>query len=311
MYTSQLSEYQDHCFLRFHEAFSSQIPTAIHLDDLVSFLIIIQSGIIYLMINLQKESGLEISLTDEFKLSFDNPELEVKHETRHASDMAEVILDQKIGQEKRPLYYIYRDIGYQTDRERFKKESLRYDLTVVLPNPIGKEFNKTKGHYHPPVPENEISYPEVYEVIYGQAFYLIQRQGKSADQIVENYLIEVKPGEKIIIPPDFGHITINPGPDPLVMSNWAERDFSSNYEPIEKLKGGSYYLLKDSPYQLMKNSNYQKVPELKKAKPKELPQFDLIFNEPIYEIGKNNIFKLNFLRHPQKYRLTIEELFKF
>lgn len=261
------------------------------------------------MINLKKESGLEISLTDSFRLGFDNPELEIQPDIRYAIDMSAIILDQKAAKEKKPLYYTYRNIGYLADRDRAKQENLRYDITILLPDPIGQELNKTKGHYHSLAPSGSLSYPEVYQIISGQALFLIQRFKDQPDQIVENYLIEAKQGRPIVIPPNFGHITINPGPKPLVMANWVEANFENLYESYEELKGGSYYLLKDSPYQSMKNANYQKVVRLERLKPKEQTQFGLEFGQPIYQMVKNNIFQLDFLRQPQKYDLSIAHLY--
>jgi|GEM_PF-2282682 glucose-6-phosphate isomerase len=40
---------------------------------------------------------------------------------------------------------------------------------------MGLEFVKTCGHYHPPVnPKLRYTYPEMYEVLEGDAHYLLQ-----------------------------------------------------------------------------------------------------------------------------------------
>jgi len=261
------------------------------------------------MINLKKESGLEISLTDNFKLVFNDPKLAVRPDVRYATDMPEVIIDQKIAKEKKPLYYMYRNIGYLADRDRAKQENLRYDLTILLPDPIGPELNKTKGHYHPLVPGGNSSYPEIYEVIYGRALFLIQRYKDRPGRIIENYLIEAEKGQQAVMPPDFGHVTINPGPEPLVMANWVGADFESQYQNYEILKGASYYLLKNDPYQIKKNPNYQETPKLERLKPKEQPQLGLQFGRPIYRLAKGGLTSLKFLSHPAEYDLSIPLLY--
>ena len=40
---------------------------------------------------------------------------------------------------------------------------------------LGSEYVKTVGHYHPPVPGTDVSYPEIYQVLDGSATYLLQK----------------------------------------------------------------------------------------------------------------------------------------
>jgi glucose-6-phosphate isomerase len=209
---------------------------------------------------------------------------------------------------------MYRDVRVRIDDEKIKEAGLRYDLTVVLPRMLGTEFNKTYGHYHPKKDGTDVTYPEVYEVISGMALCLLQKMGKNEDELDEIYLVEVKSGEKIIMPPNFGHITINPLSVPLVMSNWVAAEFSSEYELYEKNHGGGYYITKsqinsqpkaDRPMaenlQIVKNRHYKKLPKLIKGRPKELKQFALDFGKPLYSSGSKNIGKLNFLVYPEKF----------
>ncbi len=60
------------------------------------------------------------------------------------------------------LYYMYRGLK--------KKNGARYDITVIPPKMLGKEFVKTKGHYHIG------SYGEIYIVLKGKAIYLMQKE---------------------------------------------------------------------------------------------------------------------------------------
>lgn len=208
---------------------------------------------------------------------------------------------------------MYNNVALAADKKLIAKQNLRFDITVMKPDRLPIELNKTKGHYHPLAGRNQSSYPEIYEVIFGKAFYLIQTPVKSDfSQIKENYLVEVLPGEKVIIPPNFGHVTINFGSEPLVMTNWVCRSFKSNYQPYLKLGGASYYLLsaKKDSFSIRKNPNYLKVPQLKRLKPINLPKFRLIKGQPMYNIFSRNPKSLEFLIDPQKYRLSIIKLFR-
>src|SRR3989304_871257 len=142
------------------------------------------------MQDLKKESGLSVVLKDDFKLDLDISLLGGEFSSRTIRDMEKVLKDKIIINDD-SLYYMYRDVRERVDEEKIKANKLRYDLTVILPRMIGREFNKTYGHYHP------ASYPEVYEVISGRALYLLQKHDKNDDVIDEHFLIEVNAGQKI------------------------------------------------------------------------------------------------------------------
>lgn len=267
------------------------------------------------MRDLKKESGLDVYLKDDFKLDLDISLLGGEFSARTVSDMEPVLKD-KIKINNDPVYFMYRDVHQRIDDERIKSNGLRYDLTVILPKRLGSEFNKTYGHYHPIKDGTNLTYPEVYEVISGTALFLLQKTGKSEDELEEIYLVEVKSGEKIIMPPNFGHITINPLAVPLVLGNWVAAEFSSEYELYEKNRGGGYYILVDDKadgYQVVKNENYKSVAKLNKARPKELSQFAIYFGKPMYLSGCKNIGKLNFLVNPDKFtdRMSPQSVFNF
>jgi len=260
------------------------------------------------MIDLFKQSGLDLSLTNDFSLVFNDPELETKPNIRIAKDMESVLLDKTAIPSSAPLYYMYRGIGYAEDKDLMSEAELRYDITVMSSRIVGKELNKTKGHYHPKIEGQEQTYLEIYEVIHGQALYLIQKpKQEDVTEIAEIYLIEANQGEKVVIPSGFGHITINPGPESLVMSNWVSTKFESEYDEIAKLHGAGYYLLKNNPYILKDNPNYSSLPNLISLKPKEQVKFGLGFDKPMYNLVKD-LDKLSFLAKP-KLELNINNLY--
>jgi len=181
-----------------------------------------------------------------------------KADIRYLYDLEKVLYDREWFK-KAPnveIYYMYRGLK--------KKDGLRYDITVIPPKKLGLEFVKTKGHYHPQ------SYGELYIVLEGQAIYLMQKAKK--DKIEDIYAIEAKKGDYIIIPPQYGHITINPGEKTLKMANWVYNNFQSIYEPIEKRGGGGYFYTTQG---WLKNKNYKLLPDLRiekaqKSEPKDL-----------------------------------------
>lgn len=83
--------------------------------------------------------------------------------------MKEVLYDQKwaasAGNLK--LYYMYRGVK--------KKDGLRYDITIIPPRMLGKEFVKTKGN------RNSDDFLEFYTVLAGKALFLMQKVRKSSE----------------------------------------------------------------------------------------------------------------------------------
>ncbi len=184
----------------------------------------------------------------------------VRPDIRYLNDMKRVLYDQKWVKTapNLELYYMYRGLK--------KKNGARYDITVIPSKMLGKEFIKTKGHYHIG------PYGEIYIVLKGEAIYLMQKEKNG--KIKNVYQIKAKKGDYIIIPPDYAHVTINPSQKELKMANWISKKCKSDYKPIEK-KGGACYFYTKSGW--IKNKNYKRVPKLESKKPKKLMPKNLDF----------------------------------
>ncbi len=225
---------------------------------------------------------------------------------RRIDDMKEVIYDKRWLKrtENFDLYYMYRDLSLsRRDKEIIKKNGLRYDITIIPPRVLGVEYVKTMGHYHPPVPEAKLSYVEVYEVLNGEAHYLLQKC--QDDYVRDVVLIKAERGDKVIIPPDYGHVTINPSNKELQMCNWVARDFSSIYEPIKEKGGAAYFELVTG---FVKNENYGNVPELRFLGPTNFSEVGLRKNKEMYGLIREDPKLLEFLINPQDYEWLFERV---
>ena len=229
----------------------------------------------------------------------------VKPGIRRLYDMKDVIYDREwlSRADNFDLYYMYRELSLsRNDALIMKEHGLRYDITVIPPNMMGCEYVKTAGHYHPNLPGTNITYPEIYEVLNGEAEYMIQKPDN--DKIKDVILIKAKPGDKVIIPPGYGHLTINTSNKVLKMSNWVARDFGSIYSPIKEKGGGAYFILKD---RIVKNPGYEEVPEIRIIKPANLKEIGIDRTKEMYGLVRN-IRKLEFLTKPQKYEGLFDEI---
>ncbi|MCD1294736.1 glucose-6-phosphate isomerase [Methanocella sp. CWC-04] len=202
------------------------------------------------------------------------------------------------------LYYMYRDVHMsRQDHSIILDNGLRYDITVIPPARLGSEFIKTAGHYHPYKGDTGYTFPEVYEVLKGKAHYLLQKceGGRMADVV----MIEAVEGDKVIIPPNYGHVTINPSNKELKMANWVSRNFESIYEPYKKCGGAAYYELTDG--RLIKNARCDQVPEIRYLKPTNYSKVGFAKGKEMYGLVRDP-GKLEYLNYPEKYDWLWEEV---
>jgi len=270
-------------------------------------------------ISLKKTSGLNLKLdTLTGKLSISDPSLSLPQEQyRTLGELQEYLKEEfSPGKSKEIAYIMYRNICLAEDEQKFKGANLRYDITVILPRSIGKEYIKTAGHYHPTKPGTNVAYPESIEVISGHGYFILQKKDKDDDGLIkEIYLVEALPGEKIIFPPGFGHSTINAFNEPLVISNIEANTFSNDYEGFRRHRGAGYWLLEgDTPdnTEIEKNTFYTSVPEVKKIRPKEQPKLGFKKSLTLYESLAKNPEDFAYLTQPEDFtkELIIEKCFK-
>jgi len=246
-------------------------------------------------VDLGKTSGLEIKLdSTKNELVFGKGLNFSKAAVRTLQDMREVLLDKEI-KAPQELYYMYRDVHASSDEKLLRKNKLRYDVTVIKPDMLGEELMKTAGHYHPG------SFGELYEVVYGDCLCLLQRPNIKDHRLIEEVIVvKARAGDKIVIPPGFGHILINSGFKFLVTSNWVSSEFSSEYILYQKAGGAAYFVkASDSGLKFILNEYFLKNAVIKFVTPaKKIEHFGLSAGKPIYRIIAQDPQRLSFLNHP-------------
>lgn len=176
---------------------------------------------------------------------------------RYLYDIKNVLYDKKWLKtaENIPLYYMYRGVK--------NKGGLRYDITVLPPKMIGKEFIRTKGN------RNSKNFPELYTVLSGEAIFLMQKtlRKKTTDDVLA---IKAKKGESVIVPKKYIVVTINASKNTLKAGNWVSKKNKNIYRDVEIMNGPCYFRTKQG---WVKNKNYKKIPKLRFGKPlKTLPK---------------------------------------
>jgi len=197
----------------------------------------------------------------------------IKPDIRFLDEMRSVVYDQEwFGKIKKPetfpLYYMYR--GIKT------KNGWRYDITVIPPKMLGKEFTKTKGN------RNSGKFLEIYTVLKGEAIFLLQKMAKN--KVEDTVAIKAKKGNFIINPASYYIISINPSKKILELGNWVPQKNENIYKEMEEKHGACYYYTNKG---WIKNKNYltsrdpakrdKIIPKLKFKKPLKLLPKDLEF----------------------------------
>jgi len=239
------------------------------------------------MINLQKTSGISI-LYDETNKRLISPALLMKSPNVRTIEQMRNVLIKKEALNPKELYYMYRGVCFEKDLLTFQKNKISYDITVIPSAIVGNEFVKTLGHYHQHY-NIQLSYPEVYEVLSGEAVYLMQRE-----DLKDIIVCRAKEGDKVVIPPNYGHITINASRKDLVMANLVSTAFKSNYEPIVQREGAAYYLINEQGVEkFVKNIRYHGTPRPREIDPDYLKPKNLdLTRDPIY---------VEFIKNPKIY----------
>jgi glucose-6-phosphate isomerase len=137
----------------------------------------------------------------------------------------------------------------------------------------------------------------------GEALYLLQKLDLS-DVVAVN----ASAGDKVLVPPGYGHVTINRSNKILKMANFVARDFSSLYGPIKERAGGAYYFTSAG---WIKNKRCPESAELRRAEAlgsAKLRSLGLIKGKEMYPLLKEK-GRLDYLVKPQEHLDLFDGLF--
>lgn len=203
------------------------------------------------------------------------------------------------------LYWMYRQVSRQVDVGLLSKLGLIFDVTIIRPGLVGREYIKTVGHYHSSKPGTNIAYPEVYEVLAGEATFLLQRATKTPGQVDDVVVITAHPGDKVVMPPGYGHITINACNEYLVMADLVAAANTSVYGDIKQLQGGAYFYIREGEEAWVRNRKYQYAPARRRLSARDYPEFHLYSDQPMYKLILEQADAFRFLTHPEEFAFTL------
>lgn len=141
-----------------------------------------------------------------------------------------------------PLYQMLNGITYRSQPEPVS--TLRFELTSLRGGRVGPEWVKTIGHVHNRAPDG-LGFPEAYEVLTGRALFLLFRvpnamaEESSAPPLC--VLVNVEPGERLLIPPGWHHLTINLGMEAMVFADVVARAVVPDYSLLRSRAGAPLF----------------------------------------------------------------------
>ena len=233
-----------------------------------------------------------------------------------AKGMEGLLADPEGVDQEDPYYDFYKAIGRDGQRAAFAARGLRYDSTVIMEGAAGEEYKKTAGHFHCQVPGKEMSYPEYYQVIKGTAVFVMQKvrdEHTEGTMVVEDCLVaEVKAGQAIVIPPNYGHCTVNVSDETMVFVNLVADESHNDYAGVKRSVGMCCYVKKapGGGYRLEKNPLYNFACEPKLVTPVDNEVLGIKDQEPVYTLYLQTPEKFDYLTSPEGHMAEYFKVFK-
>jgi glucose-6-phosphate isomerase, archaeal len=249
--------------------------------------------------DLTDRAGLPLSLTDGRILP--GADVVVEEDlVRRLVEMREVVADDIGDQEDRVVYQMLNGVRHEQDIE-LTDLPLRYELTALDGRPFGWEAAKTLGHVHVRPAGARSGYPEVVEVVHGEAGFLIQdlADGPDGPRSRRAWLVRAQQGDWVILPPDLAHVTIDLGAGPLVFSDVIDRGARGIYAGVAAAHGFGWYVAADGG--LRANSRYAEPPRLEEI---DAVEWSGPAPEPLYRYFRDDPSRLGWLSEPARFRVV-------
>lgn len=241
------------------------------------------------MVDLLPSIGMALTLID----SPDNPVMASadvtvgRHLTRSLEVLRPFLADPDAVGPRYP-YHVYEDVVGRADQPWVSQTGLRFDIAVIMPGMLGSEWMKTAGHFHRSV--HNQSLPELVEVAHGRGLILLQLM-RTPDRVAEIVVLRVMRGDWVVIPPGYGHVSINTTSSPLILTHVRSRGVRLEYEEMARHRGAGYWI---GPAGQWMNTSYEEVPEVKQFSATEL--YPRPFgNQSVYRAMRRHLDYFKFL----------------
>lgn len=202
------------------------------------------------------------------------------------------------------LYTIYMDIGARSDMEAIRGQGLLYGAVVYNHGSVGSERLRSQGHIHSRKTGTDLRYSEVYEFWTGHGYVYLQKECER--HVSRALLVPVGPGDKVVVPLGWVHLTIAAKDECLSFGAWCAAENELEYGALAALGGPAHFVLADGD--VVANPRYGRVPEVETVSPDALPLFGIPAGAPIYTSWENDPARFEFLPRPELVRDAWDDL---
>ena len=139
-----------------------------------------------------------------------------------------------------PVYAIAMDVGESGHREELRRRHLLFGVVAYAAGRLASEPVRSQGHVHKVAAHSGWSAPEIFEIWSGMG--MIYMQESTADNPGRCFVVEARPGEKVVVPPGWAHAVVSADTEhPLVFGAWCERDYGFVYDGVRAPGGLAFF----------------------------------------------------------------------
>ena len=203
-----------------------------------------------------------------------------------------------VNDEDRVIYRYTSGLHLREDVSVWTDANVIYGIVIFSAGVFGGEYVKSSGQFHPPTPPSNMATPEVYTVLSGIGHFLLQKARPPYDRIEDVVLVEAHAGETFVVPPDYGHLQINPSPEPLVFSYAVMDGMKGQYDPFKSRRGAVYYEMANGEDRFVFNPRYGARLPLRLVRAADLCQLPGLNRNVTYQVIRDRLPELAFLTDP-------------
>ncbi|MCX6925152.1 MAG: hypothetical protein NT154_18360 [Verrucomicrobia bacterium] len=248
--------------------------------------------------NLQEACGLPVALNVNTCELILGKELNTpSYCTRMLHDL-DAVWANRVEAEDRVIYRYTSGLHLNGDASVWSAANVIYGIVVFPPGVFGGEYVKSSGQFHPPTPPSNMATPEIYTVLSGVGHFMLQKARPPYDRIEDVVVVEVQAGETFVVPPDYGHLQINPAPEPLVFSYAVMDGMKGQYDPFKVTRGAVYYEMANTEDRYVFNPRYGARLPLRVVRAADLCQLPELNEKVTYQAIRDRLPELRFLTDP-------------
>lgn len=153
---------------------------------------------------------------------------------------------------------VYQKVIYRTYwvEEKFEgpltQQGMKLKITSLYPDIVGIEFAKTKTVYSK-------DHPRFLEVLQGKGLLLLQQDTPSLLDEATTYVIELRPDQKTVIPPNWHYTLVNTGKETLATIEMYQTTQELNSCHCDHKGSGVYVIERNGIPEIVKNSQYKNL----------------------------------------------------